>query len=548
MDPEAHDPTHSAADETQLYGLESGLALVQEAEDAGNWRPLIGWLARNPAMVGEIDQFLNDQSQMRSIMNSPVVPDRTGSVIAGYELKELIGRGGMGDVYKAVDLKLKREVAIKFARAVSDKTRFRYEAEVIASFTHPNIVPILSFEEDRDGLCLVMPLMTGGSLAERLKRLGPDRCLPADEAAEIVRDIALGVHHAHQHGLIHRDLKPGNILLDRDGTPHVADFGLAHPVDVSISAVAGAPVYMAPEQARGDKYLTIAVDVHALGVILFELLTGGVPHGGNMVSIFKKLTDPNEPVPSVLKFRPKTPRDLADICQKCREFDPNHRYASALEVAEDLDRYLKQEPVKAQPQRLLSALGRAITRPPELVDMRTWQLLFWGAASTFFSMGVMQAGILLGAPLWVSHAAIAWYLIVWLGLMWGFLVIRRTELNPFERSSMKIHFGAKFGCIAILPVVFWLHDGNPVYALPAFLVIVGLAVYVHGITYWGRLYLNGLLFFAAAATMPLVPVNFWPAVYGLLLGVFQITSGIHLRQVKHEFETANRCEPQAGTA
>ena len=151
-------------------------------------------------------------------------------------------------------------------------------------------------------------------------------------------------------------------------------------------------------------------------------------------------------------------------------------------------------------------------------------------------MAVMQVAILSNAPLWVSQAAIAYYFLGWLGLMWSFLVACRDSLNPVERASTAIHFGAKFGCIAILPVQMWLHDGNPVYALPSFMTLIGLAVFVHGVTYWGRLYLNGLAFFAIAAAMPLVPVTYWPTVYGVLLSTLQVLMGFHLSRVHKDAE------------
>jgi hypothetical protein len=133
-----------------------------------------------------------------------------------------------------------------------------------------------------------------------------------------------------------------------------------------------------------------------------------------------------------------------------------------------------------------------------------------------------------------------YYFVGWLAVMWHFLVTHRAALNPVERASTAIHFGAKFGCLAILPVQLWLHDGNPVFALPSFLAVVGLAVFAHGFVYWGRFYLNGLCFFAIAAALPLVPVTYWPGVYGLLLGAFQILAGFHLRRVHRSAEAASR--------
>ena len=145
------------------------------------------------------------------------------------------------------------------------------------------------------------------------------------------------------------------------------------------------------------------------------------------------------------------------------------------------------------------------------------------------------------------HAAIAYYFVAWLGLMWGFLVVRRDALNPVERASTALHFGAKFACIGVLPVHLWLHEGNPVYALPSFMAIVGLGVFAHGVTYWGRFYLVGLAFFLTAAAMPLVPVAYWPGVYGLLLGLLQFAAGFHLRRVHKDAEAARRASSDPST-
>ena len=543
------------ADETtQQHGLENGFQLVLEAEDHNDWKPVAHWLAHNPALAGDVAQFLDDQEKMRDALPLPVVPDRAGTGIGGLEIKEKIGEGGMGVVYRAYDPRLNRDVAVKMVRttgplSAADLARFRFEAEMVAALNHPNIVPVHSFGETDGAPYLVMPLMTGGSLAARLKNLGPDRCRPGQEAAELVREIARGVHHAHLRGLIHRDLKPANILLDRDGVPHIADFGLARPIDVSLSGsggIAGTAAYMAPEQARGDKGLTTAVDVHALGAILFELLTGRTPFGGaDLPSVLRRVTE--EPAPPVRALRPDVHRDLELICAKCLSKAPQDRYPSAQALGEDLDRFLNGEPPSGSGRAWLwDIVGRAMGRRRETLGMTSWRVAFWGAASTALAMGVMQAAVLLDAPLWVSQAAVAYYLIAWLGLMWGFLVARRDALNPVEQASTAIHFGAKFSCIAILPVQMWLHGGNPVYALPSFLVLVGLATFVHGVTYWGRLYLSGSAILAVAAAMPLIPVTYWPAVYGVLLTALQALMGFHLRRVHKQAEAARRADPSTG--
>ena len=239
---------------------------------------------------------------------------------------------------------------------------------------------------------------------------------------------------------------------------------------------------MAPEQARGEKGLTVRTEVHALGAILFELLTGRPPFGmEDMLLILKRVQE--EPAPSVRGLRPDAPVDLETICRKCLAKVPSDRYGSARALAEDLTQFMNGEPLAGHPRGWVwNAVSRALVWQRETLAMGSWRVAFWGGASTALAMAVMQVAILSNAPLWVSQAAIAYYFLGWLSLMWSLLVACRDSLNPGERASTAIHFGAKFGCIAILPVQMWLHDGNPVYALPSFMTLVGLAVFVHGVT------------------------------------------------------------------
>lgn len=512
-------------------GLEEGFALALQAEDRGEWKPLVQWFARHPREAGEVAQFLVDQDRLRDAMKCPGVVDRAGATVVGLEILEELGRG-MNVVYKAYDTRLKREVAVKFERphtelSTAQQARFRFEAEVAASFDHPNVVPIHSLIESTEGLYLVMPLMTGGSLASRLKQRGPDRILEPRLAAELVRDIALGVHHAHQRGLIHRDLKPANILFDGNDRPHVTDFGLARPIDATATSIAGTPAYMAPEQARADKHLSTAVDIHALGVILFELLTGRVPFGGeNVASALRRVAEENAPL--VRTFNRDVPRDLETICARCLKKSPEERFPSAQALAEALQHFIDGKPIDDSRAWIWNTVLDALNRKKEVTGWTTSGVLFWGAASTFLAMGVMQAAVLLEWPMWVSQVAIAYYLLAWLGIMWRFLVARRDTMITVERASTAIYFGAKFSCMAILPVQLWQHDGDPLYALPAFLALVGLSIYMHGLLYRGRYFIDGLIFFVVVAAFPLLPVKFWPGVYGLMLGGAQMITGYHV--------------------
>ncbi|MFL5359127.1 serine/threonine protein kinase [Archangium sp.] len=278
-----------------------------------------------------------------------------------YELLVLLARGGMGVVYKARHVALGRTVALKRiagGELASDAEihQFESEARLAASLAHPNIVPIYDVGEHEGDHYFTMPLMEGGSLAQRVRDFhGKPR-----EAASLVETIARAVHYGHQHGVLHRDLKPANLLLDAAGVPHIADFGVAKVLDkqarVSRSGAVGTPLYMAPEQARTHgPPLTVAADVYGLGAILYELLTGRPPFQANGIFELLKQVQEAEPLPPSM-LAPRISRDLETICLKCLEKEPTRRYGSAEELADELRRYLEGREIEARPRGML---GRA---------------------------------------------------------------------------------------------------------------------------------------------------------------------------------------------
>jgi serine/threonine protein kinase/tetratricopeptide (TPR) repeat protein len=293
-----------------------------------------------------------------------------------YQLQEEIGRGGQGLVYRARQKSLNRIVALKviglgqWAATEEHVKRFRREAEAAASLEHPSIIPIYEVGE-RDGSCYFsMQFVEGGQLDEIVRRTP----ISIRQAVELIAKVARTVHYAHEHGILHRDIKPGNILLDKQGEPHLTDFGLARLVESESSVthtldVLGTPSYMAPEQAVGNNAaVSKATDVYGLGAVLYQLLTGHPPFaGGTTYETIKLVLDTEPRPPRVLN--PKVDRDLSTICLKCLDKDPKCRYPSALALAEDLECWLKQEPIRARRTGILARGSKWVRRNPSIAVM-----------------------------------------------------------------------------------------------------------------------------------------------------------------------------------
>jgi hypothetical protein len=410
----------------------------------------------------------------------------TIAAIPGYRLETELGRGGMGVVFKAVQLGFNRPVALKMLlngawASPADVQRFQLEAEAVAQLEHPNIIPVYEVGAQNGLNYFSMKLVEGmGSLAQQMSRIAAD----PRAAVQLLATVARAVHHAHQRGIIHRDLKPGNILLDADRHPYVTDFGLAKRTGgesgvTQTGAIVGTPSYMAPEQAKGQTTLTTAVDVYALGAILYEVLTGRPPFVAQTTL---------DTLLQILERDPERPRtlntaadpDLEAICLKCLARDPQQRYASAADLATDLERWLRGESLSVRPVRLAALL-------------RTW------VRHNFGSSG--------------------WLVI--LGLGWGFfggLMGWIIGSNPLGISPGPLMFGYLFGlvvaCSAGLMTGALVRPRNAVADLAAGAVAGLLAAITSYTISWGALAVKAA-------------IRLWPEggiTYGVWIGISYVVA------------------------
>lgn len=329
-------------------------------------------------------------------------------VIPGYELIRELGRGGMGVVYQARQLNLNRLVALKMVlaqgpEAADTLARFHREAEAVAKLHHPNIVQIYHIDSYQGSPYFSLEYVDGGDLAHHLRL----RSMPINDAVAMLEAVARAVHAAHEKGVLHRDLKPGNILLTKNLIPKIADFGLARQIEdtnrqTATGMILGTPSYMSPEQAAGKKKeLGPGTDIYSLGAIFYEMLTGRPPFEGQsaMDTLLQAMNDPPKPPREI---NPAVPRDLENICLRCLKKNPADRYPTAKALAEDLNRYLSGKQVYAKTEGIWSTLG-----PKEQMWLRRGCLTLGGFYLFILTLGQalfgfpLEALFLLIIPAWL---------------------------------------------------------------------------------------------------------------------------------------------------
>jgi serine/threonine-protein kinase len=446
-------------------------------------------------------------------------------VFGDYELVEELGRGGMGVVYKAWEKSLNRFVAVKLIlrgehASDIDLARFRGEAQAAAGLTHPNIVPVFKVDACDGQAFFSMKYVEGQTLAERVKQ-GPLR--PRD-AVRYLAAVSRAVYHAHTRGILHRDLKPANILIDADDQPLVTDFGLAKRVEGGASltgsgAIVGTPSYVSPEQASGEQSrIGPATDVYSLGAILYEMLTGRPPFLAASAVATLLLVRTEEPVRPRL-LNPQIDPDLEFICRKCLEKNPEHRYNSALQLAEDLDAFVKDEPVSARSSSLAYFVSRIFRESHHAPVQENWGVLWMWHSLTIFLLCVVTAAIYgLGER---RH----WpYLVLWtVGLVaWGtFFWQWRRRAGPVTFVERQLAHAWAGGVIASIGmfVVEVLLDRPALELSPLLGVIAGVVFLFKAGTLSGWFYFAAFLSFSVSIPMAFLPPTLSLPLFGIVSAI-----------------------------
>ncbi|HVK14212.1 MAG TPA: serine/threonine-protein kinase [Gemmataceae bacterium] len=460
--------------------------------------------------------------------------------VPGYEIERVLGSGGMGVVYLARDTRLDRPVALKMVRyrpgpPNHDDWRFESEGVSVAALQHPNIVQIYETGWVGGQPYLAFEYVPGGTLAQHLEA----RPVPPRRAAELMVRLAEAVGHAHQKGVIHRDLKPANVLLTAAGEPKVADFGLAKRLHADgghtqTGAILGSPCYMAPEQAEGRAAAVgPATDVYALGTVLYEMLTGRPPFNGTSVLEIIDHVRTLDPVPPK-DLQPEVPTDLQTVCLKCLAKAPADRYASAAELADDLGRFLKGEPVTARPPSLMDVLLRTLRRS-------NYDPRFSRYATSLFIAAPVTLVLSWSFTLYFwTHPRFA-EIVAWLGIvgvfvLQGFLEWYNREtlraVPPDERRQMATVWWMHAAAMLVAWLVVWaaLPADRPQYYLivfPLWMVQVALAYFSFAADA-GPFYVAGAAFAVAAVACSFV-LPWAPLVTGALATTNMLAQGFSLR-------------------
>lgn len=537
-------------DDTRLAAVLDELAAARRA---GHEPDVEQAVARHPDLAVEIrslwatvwvaEEIARSQStSLEAAWGSPDLPAEepptpTGRVFGDYELLEELGRGGMGVVSRARESRRGRIVAIKRLlrgpeSSAEDIERFRHEAQSASHLAHPHVVPVFQVGEHDDQPFFTMQYVEGTTLARKLA----DGPMPAADAARLLLPVCRAIHYAHERGVVHRDLKPSNILIDRQGHPYVSDFGLARRVDVDPSltpsgALLGTPSYMAPEQAGNSSGGKAAVgpagDVYSLGAILYHMLTGRPPFQAATPAETILLALEHDPIPP-RALNPRVSPDIEMIALKCLQKSPAFRYPTAAALADDLDAFLRGDPVSARSTSLRALAARLLGETHHAPIAENWGLLwiyhsialiiFFGATN-----GLLLAGVTSRWP-YVLIFTVGLY--GWAAFFWA--LRRRGGPIRFVEKQLAHVWGAGIVAIDLIFLVEWLLDLPVLTLSPMIAVTNGMLLMIKGGILSGGYYLQAASTFLTIFPMVAFP-RFAPLIFGVVASGCFFATGLKYR-------------------
>ena len=486
------------------------------------------------------------QPSPETASNDPPV-ESTNRTIGDYEVLEILGEGGMGIVYQARSRITGQIVALKMIRPGALGTgkgqqRFLLEAEVAQSFEHPNIVPVyhVGLEQEQPYFC--MKLVEGSDLKRHLKGVTVEQRRTRDYQrwiAALLAKLARAAHYAHDRGVIHRDLKPGNVLLDAEQEPFLCDFGLAKQAEqtndhTETGAIAITPEYASPEQARGEVGLTRRTDVYSLGVILYEALTGVVPFRGENVLETIALLQIDDPLPP-RERNPEIDHRLEAICLKCLQKDPEERYATAEALGKDLQRYLENQPSPTWPSTIRDFVANLFQSPFRLNEFAEiyWLILLMVLLSTPWY--VIQYVLIRDYP---EQEALLWatcFVPLIIGLLCGryYRLKRQRAPTPAELVQRTLIRASSIAKLVILLAGRLYVSRGETFAdvvkttYPAVFAVLGVMYFAQGAFYWGRYNLHAVAYFLVALLIPL-QLELAPLAFAALFCLGHLDLGLNL--------------------
>jgi len=456
-------------------------------------------------VAGRVDSA--DAEREQSHGDSGVWQLQLPIALGEFELIEELGHGGMGVVYRARQTKLGRDVAIKMIlrgqlATAQDRRRFFIEAEATAQLNHPNIVPLYEVGEIEGRPYFSMQLIRGETLAAKIAN-GP---LSNREAARIMIPICRAVHYAHEQGILHRDIKPSNILIDDTGRPRLTDFGLAKQAGVHESltrtgAVLGTPTYMSPEQANGRvDVVGPRSDVYSIGTVLYHILTGRPPLVANSpVELALKILEQDPPAPRLLE--PKIDRDLEMIVVRCLQKPPDLRYESAGALANDLEAFMRDEPIAARSGQFAQILARVFRETHHAPVLENWGLLWmWHSLVLLIACFVTEAFEWSGIAGRSAYAALWTFgLGAWAAVFWA--IRRRMGPVTFVERQIAHVWGASMLAIAAMFPLEALLGLDALTLTPLLAIIAGMVFVIKAGILSGAFYFQAMCLFLAAIPM-----------------------------------------------